>query len=361
MLFWSVFTAGLSQVLANPNKLKSALDRSNVYSTLVTNIIEQSSQNLQEGDSSSDSLPIDDPAIKEAANKAFSDEFLRTSTNNFIDGTFRWLNGDVTTPDFKIDINAAKLSFADNLGTYAKERVAALPVCTAEQTTQYFDLFTATCKPAGFNVDAEIQKAKDDILTKSDGPFSQSTITADNFKGDDSNGTVWATNLQHVPEYYQWLKKAPIIFGVLALLSGAGVILLSAEHRKGMKRIGIILAITGALTLLFAWSVVYAVERLSDASFQGENATVFKDTITSFGSAITSDLSKLVGIYGGVYILLAAIMFGVLYLTRPSPVHYDSGHKRPEVPGEPKKSEGDASKPSPEAAEKSEKKPETKV
>ena len=217
-----------------PNRVKSWLRHSDVYTTIVDDIIRQS-KTLNK--SNAGSSPLDDPGIQDAAKKSFTPSFLQSSAEQIIDGTAPWLKGNAPRPAFQVDLTGVKGTFADNVGAYATTRYAALLACALGQAPANADVLSITCRPAGFDPAPEIQKAVNDLKNSKDF-LGTTTITPDTLSKDNNGDSrPIEERLKIVPKVYRAIQIAPLVLGGLALLDGLIVVFASSTKRKGLRRI----------------------------------------------------------------------------------------------------------------------------
>jgi len=133
LLYATASTAAVDTAFGNPEKIKDSFRDSNIYSKLVDVLVNQlnSSEDKQGQD-----MQIDKAALKSIAENALPPEFLQSSFENVIDGTFHWIEGKTDQPDFRIDLTDAKNRLADGLINYATQRTATLPACTPAQAAE---------------------------------------------------------------------------------------------------------------------------------------------------------------------------------------------------------------------------------
>src|SRR5688500_18827743 len=92
ILFALPTVAIINQTIGNRDNIKQWLKDSQFYDRALDAVIEQADKavNKEEAGSGKE-FPFNRPEIKAAATAAFSPQFLQTSSENVIDGTFHWL------------------------------------------------------------------------------------------------------------------------------------------------------------------------------------------------------------------------------------------------------------------------------
>lgn len=311
-LFTIVFVMGLLQLVTNPEKVKTIVSDSGIYETVVSGIIEESQKEAAKDNKdgeNTDEIPLDRPEVKQAIEKSFTPELLQTSTEDFIDGTYRWLNGEVEKPDFRIDLTTAKDNLIDNLGQYAKDRAAELPECKPDEIPGEVDVFNASCVPPGFNIDDEIAKIKSELASadKDKGFLADPVITADDLgskdkAGNTSPGSTFTEDFASLPRAYQNLQLAPMFLGGLAVFASGIIILISKSKRKGFRRVAITLIIAGIVLLLGILAVNIGLGKVKEAAVDADTAGAFKDTMLRVIEQIGNEVKKPYLMFGVIYV-----------------------------------------------------------
>lgn len=315
---------GLLRVAGQPDNVKKLISGSGIYNDIVRSALDQAAKS-----GGSDGALFSSPVVANAANKAFSPQFLQTSTNQAIDGIYRWLEGKTPTPDFKIDLTGAKTNFADYVGQAAEAGAAHLPRCDitalSSLSTSLSDPLNADCLPP-YITPAEVgTQARSQILS-AQGFMDNPTITASELKGSTPNQTIFTDQLKQLPVSYRLAKQTPYILITLSILLSAAIVFLYADRLKGLRHLGIIVLLV-SLTLL---ALAAGLSTLSHRAIQ--------PAISTNNSLIQADVQRLVNelvrsaehtleIFGVVYGLggLAAIIAPSFIRRR--------AEKQPDLPG----------------------------
>jgi hypothetical protein len=268
---------------------------------------------------------LDDPGIQVVAKQTFTPQFIQSSAEQIIDGTTPWLDGKTAKPTFLVDLTKVKSDFADNIGAYATKRFASLPDCATGQQTDSTDILTVGCRPAGYNPAADIAQAVSDMKTSKDF-IANTTISADTFTvgGNGDKSTVKEplfSRLSNVPKGYRLVRIAPILLGVLCLLSVSIIIFGSTERRRGIKRVAYTLYTTSGLLLLEAWTAML-LARKAQASLSAHSSTNslgLQDTIVAVIKQVQHSLNGIVLAFAAGFLILAIGMSIYLVATKPKP------------------------------------------
>lgn len=259
LLFGIAFSWGLSQTVGNPEKVKDILDKSGAYQDLIPRLLENTQK-----EQNPDGITLSDPTVQKAAGAAFTPEFVKQSSERIIDSIYAWLEGRTDKPDFNIDLTGARIGFADRAAQEAQERAAALPRCPGGISLAEFDVFTASCLPAGVTPQMVAERVRTGILN-GEGLFDTSSLNADSLKTGD--GQPMFQEFESLPARYQQAMEAPFYLSLAAVLVAAAIVFLSPGRRKGLKRVGIILAVVGLIMLVISW--LFGAEILKRLGFGG--------------------------------------------------------------------------------------------
>jgi hypothetical protein len=159
-----------------------------------------------------------------------------------------------------------------------------------------------------------------DAVNGNEGFLDNPIIKADELKNDQGR-LIFADQLKSVPKQYQKVKKAPLILIILTVLVAGVLVLLSENHLKGLRHVGVVLVIGGLFMLFFAWGLNYGVNNkaLPKISVQ-DNAVVTKD-VKSVVAEVTRTIDKNYWWFGGIYLTLgaASIATAEVFIRRNKP------------------------------------------
>ncbi len=253
------WTHTVNLTLRDRDTVKGWFDKSGFYDRIVGSVLENVDQ---AGEEAGEGIPVDDPAVQQVVAEAFSPEFLRQNIEEVLDGVYGWLEGRSETPEFTVDLTPAKRRLADGLGNYAAERAATLPVCQASQMTGDFDALNATCLPPGLTPAAAGATVRQELLNNEEF-LKQTVFTADDIKLENDDREISLGNVEQARlarDGYRRAGQMPIVILIIALLAAAGIVFLSGTRRTGVKRICIVMIVSGVL-LGLSWLIM---ARISD-------------------------------------------------------------------------------------------------
>jgi hypothetical protein len=323
-----------SRALAKPN-VQATLKQSKIYDNFGVYVTEQAQKSLAKQQPVAGEIPFDSSSLKQAAKTAFPPQLLEQSVNTFLDANYAWLEGKVDQPKFLIDLSAAKQSFAEQVGQYAKERLAGLQICNPAQLAQLpnpanIDPLTAPCRPAALSPADAGSKITQQIAA-SDSFLSQTVLTPQtlNPEGQDQQQPYY-TKLSQLPQAYQLGQKLPIIAAVLALLSTLGIILLALTRRKGIRRVGIVLLTAGLLLVILKFVSDFGFKRLESNTFNNTGAGQIQQSLVDFAHRLQHQLVNVDLYFGLIFLGLTAAIFIYLYIIRNAKPK--SGAETPALP-----------------------------
>jgi hypothetical protein len=300
LLLATAFNFSVFRIIGSPGPVKQILSESGIYNSVVGNALDQA----KKSSGGSSEVSLTDPAIKGAAEDSFNPHVVQDSSDKVIDGVYGWLNGKSSKPDFNVDLSDAKNNFAQKVGQAAKTKAATLPVCTSMPITT--DPFSATCIPPGVTPSQVGEQAKNDVL-KGQGFLEHPVVTASSFKSATGNDSVFEGKLKNAPKQYQRAKKAPFILAGLTILAILAIIFLSATRRKGLRHVGITLALVGALMLAIAWGLNRVVSQNIMPKIIVENK-VLQSSVRTLATDITHRIDQNYWIFGIAYTSLGLIL-----------------------------------------------------
>lgn len=300
-----------------PHNLKDWLNDSNAYDTIVDDIIAQS-ETLNKPEDEEHENPLNDPGLQAAARETLNPGLLRATAEEIIDGTTPWLEGTADRPDFSINLAAIKNDFADRIGTYARTRYAALPVCQAGQVPKSTDILSLDCQPPGFNPEAEIQKSITELKT-SDEFLSDTALTAEDIGagGEGEDKRPLYQRLEKLPGVYEKASMVPFVLGGLALISALIILLASTEKRRGVRRIMTTFYVSGGLLIVTSWLVKYAFDRgMESLTRSADDSKGLQRTAVAVLDQVQQSLNSIILRFGLAFVAIAALLTLYLVLTR---------------------------------------------
>jgi hypothetical protein len=328
-LLAGTYAAGFNIVFGTPDNLKTWLHDSRFYDHLINYGVDRAVAATSPTDATTDAAS--DPNVIQAVKTAFPPQLIEDSVNTFLDSNYAWLQGKSDQPDFSIDLNAAKQTLGQQLGQYAGERYATLPACGANDIAQLrqsedYNLLSVNCQLPGVSA-AGVSALVTGQVNNSGEVLQDPTLTPEtigqNFETPQSGYTnkPYYADIPDAPHLYKFSRIVPWIAFVIAVAGAIGIVLLNPLRRKGLKVVGIVLAIAAAW-LLISKLLVDAVfglaeDALDDSSVAGQLQTAFVEVLHKAEHALTqANMWFAIGFAG-----VAASIFGFLVILpriRPS-------------------------------------------
>jgi hypothetical protein len=290
---------------------KKALEESGVYNDVVGTVLAETQKSVQKEGSD---FPVSDPSIQATINKALPPEFLQQNVEGVIDGIYSWLQGSTETPEFTIDITAAKQSIIAGVADYAAARSAGLPVCTLQQLRELgteIDPYNAPCRPPGLTAE-QVRSQAAAQLASQDEFLKDTVITADTLPKDEEGKTV-VQNFEAAPGIFQLTSWLPWALGLLAVLCGAAVLFLSETKKKGLNSIGITLLGVGIFLFLGSLLITYAFNQANRPGKLIQEGNAFNANIIRGLDSIMDSYNQTLRNFYVVYMLLGAMVLLVLW------------------------------------------------
>ncbi|MEK7599531.1 MAG: hypothetical protein AAB462_00640 [Patescibacteria group bacterium] len=317
-LFGIAASTNIVRNLGQPTQIESWLSDSKIYDNVMASVLQQSKE---EGSSNSASVSPSDPQVSAAAIEAFSPELIQQSVSTFLASNYAWLNGKTDKPDFVIDLSDAKQNFANKVGEAVYQNLSTVPVCTPTQLAQIqlpANPLTVTCRPAELNAQTESARVTEEI---SNGDFlSKPLITADTIgQGDQATPSKpYYEKLSIAPKIFKFAVWAPLILTALAILIALGVVFLSRDRRRGTRRVGIIALEVGVILIAAKFAADYFTNKFEDQILKGSAFATgqLKQPTSDFIHKVESELVLLNLLFGILFVVIALIIFGILFKTR---------------------------------------------
>lgn len=329
LLLLTAIDIGVVHTVTDPTAIKRLFSESGVYTSVVPSAL----QHLPDIQTNVGTLPASNPVVAQAAAAAITPQVVQQNIETVLDGTYAWLDGNTTVPNFVLHLSDLRMAFANNVANAVSQRLSTLPTCVTSTEVASFDALHATCVPKGVTPAAVADQVR--VSIANDPHFlEQSTITADTIK--DGNGQpVFADKLRKLPMAYQRLKQTPVLLVVLTVLVGLGIVFLSGTVRRGVRHVGIALLYVAALLFCMVWILdrVLPAHVLSHITLQ--NDVVLQQSVRKVAADVASALGKNYLVIGSIYAIMGVIaLVGVRFIKRPQVQHETPGGARLTDPAE---------------------------
>lgn len=293
--------------------MKGQLKDSGFYKSFSTVLIEQAKSSSLGGTNDAD---FNNPEVQKAANDALSEEFLEQQGNDFIDGNYKWLSGQTEKPEFKIDLGPAREKFAENTGLTIAKRLASLPTCTNAQLAQLktqdrdTDFYSLECLPFTTNPDEAGQEITDNLKDNSSF-LNNAVLTPDSLDPSQaSSSEPYYQQVPNLPKVYQVLVWSPVILGAIALLAAVGMVFIAHTRKRGLRRISIIMFISGLFLIIGKILVSTAFNKLQDkVNTSSSDAPELQKSLLNLADGVQKSLTSFNLYFGIAFVVVAIIIF----------------------------------------------------
>lgn len=311
-LFALASIAAINLTVLNQNYIKRSLVNAQTYENIVPtmlNLATSSTGVYKTNQPSTQTLQSLVPVVT----KSVTPEFVQTTTESIIDGTFAWLKGNTPEPFFTIETSAVKASLQRDTADYLQARLQALPVCDANISR--IDPLTTDCRPP--QVSESVANAAASELVQSMPLLGKSEITASSL----GMGDVISRNpiVKHLPTGYKVSTVLPYAFAVISLICAIIIIFASTLRHKGWRRVGHSFVLAGLLLVLAGLLAAALTKRfgtmtLGDATQQ---QFVFIDTIfTPLANTLSLSVSLYTLYFGVIYAIIGALCYALSHKLR---------------------------------------------
>lgn len=307
LLYLNVALISFIFTFGQPTTVKKALKDSGAYNHVFESVIKQASANPE----LRNKIPVDNPAIKSAAANGASG--WQKLAEQFIDGSYNWLEGKTAKPNFVLDINAVINQFVQDLSVNLAANLKTLPTCAPQNTPQEFDPFNATCLPPGTNaaeLPALIQKQ-----IAGDGSKKSEPLTADSFDKDSGSQKPTFERLSWLPRLYQSRHFLLLTSIIATLITGFLIFVISKDHLQGLRRVAHALLTVGILLII---SVIIVAFLGKANKGLGPDQAVLSNVLLPILITLSAYMNKIVLTIGVIYSVIAIGIY--IFLKRHNPV-----------------------------------------
>ncbi len=314
-LFGFGLAFSLFQVFGTSDGIKHAFSESGVYDTAAANLLasdtsKASGANKQDGEA----VPLDNPEVRKAIEKAFPGSSLQPQVEKALDSTYSWIHGESKQLNISFNLSQNKDMLLTNLMQEIKQRTATLPTCPAgTPIPAEFDAFNATCRPAQLSADQAAAMAEEKL--RGNDFFKESSLDAGNIK--DEKGQTLEKRLSNVPGIYDRVVKGIAAAGLLAVVFTLAIIFLTRPWRDGIRRVAKISLTIGITTIVLACLSVFLSGKAADmVAKSAGNTTSFQASVVDIIHILASDIRAWWLGYGILLVVLSVGAFLGLRILR---------------------------------------------
>jgi hypothetical protein len=303
--------AGLFALFAivNPESLKSALNENGTYQKVVPAVLDEAQK--QNSEDKSNQLPINEPEIQAATNKAFPPKDLQIKSETVINSVFAWLEGKTESPQFRLDFTNNKQVLATEIGKYTQKRAATLPPCDLKDIDAALsgDPFTIKCLPPGITP-TQLGHEASRKISANENFLKDPVVSSDTFKPKDTQVGDQRFNFEALRNFYQKKSLLSWLLPSLMVILAIGGIMMASDRFRAVKKLRHIFFVSAVSLGLIAAILKFASHRVGSSPAP--------DKITGdIALPIVSDLlSRLGTVYIWFTIISLVFGFGLLFVSK---------------------------------------------
>ena len=274
-LFFIAYGLVFNLVTSNPEKVKSIVAKSSLYSDLPAVIYDQAvkvpENNLTE-------IPLKDPRVRQIALDVYNPQFVQSNTEKLIDGIYSWLEGNTDEPQISLDFKEKNREFAEKISRYAKKQGVK----------------------SGKITPSEANRAADEAKNL----FLQNSLNGKDIKT--AEGQPVQDSFSDLPKSFAMAKTVPYALIILALVIVAIIFYASKGRGSALKRLSRSLLFAGILIALTPIIFSFTAGILLKKSSEDEQII---NMVRSLFEQFMQEAGKVYYVVGAVIILIAAGMY----------------------------------------------------
>lgn len=302
-LIGMAWSYALSTTIRDQSTVKRWLEGSGFYDNVSGMVLEQVAQETQQPGLAA---VADNNEVQQIANNALGTGFIQDVTERTIGAIYSWLEGEISLPEFSINIGDAAQRLAAGMGDFAEQRAAALPICNDVQLREMdnqLDALNMPCRPAnvspqqaGATVESQLQTAFEELPVTN---LNTQDIWT-NREGDEP----WFIRARDVYQRSRWL---PHIFTALTLVVTLGVVFVSSTRRRGISRAAMVYITGGIVIGLSAFVLGRGPGWLSERINQSEGNQTSLELVGRLIEVAGHDISGRLWWFAGAFVLVGII------------------------------------------------------
>ncbi len=288
----------------NPDTLKQSLAQSGIYDNTGAETL-QIAQNHAPRDAGN---ILGDADIQQVVLQAFSPQVIQTASEQVIDDTYGWLDGNRNTPETQLDLSQARNSLQDGLQQYAATRLAGLQPCSFLQLRQMTatpqNVLSLPCIPPGL----DYQQAGNELVaevTQNVDFLQNPTIDVTPLRSI-TGATADQEIARHIPTLHQLLPIVTVLVTIATAFCLVAYVAIANQKRRAQKTIALSLISTSILLGigLLLWLAI-GTNNIDQAQI-GATAP-FQSSVQSVISILTERFMRIIMLFAGVYLAVGAV------------------------------------------------------
>lgn len=293
----------LSATVRNQDTVKGWFEDSGFYSKTAGILLEHFAEDAEQPGLAA---VASNSEVQRIANNAFGSDFLRGTAESAIGAIYAWLEGDVDTPEFHINIQDAGQRLAAGMGNFATQRAASLPACTASQLSELgeeFDALSASCLPATVTPEQAGALVTGQLQTGFNDP-ALANFNSNDIWNNSESGQPWP---KEASQAYQRSRWAPHILALIVVIATLGTVFISANKRKGLMRAAFIYIVSGIVIGISALILGQGPGWVDRATSQIEENRLWGELILQFIGTAGRSMSVWLWWFAAGYIVIGIL------------------------------------------------------
>lgn len=254
----------------------------------------------------SEALQEEDSDMRVLAEDMFSPGFLQESTETVIDSFYDWFEGEISTPEFEIELAKRDDDLIDFLTIGFEEKFKALPDCPSDfAVDSEFNPLETDCQPTGYDID-EIGNYIEDVEDTEEFEDLKENVKISSNDLDIDDETTEA-----VQRTFRRMKRIPIfVIGGLTLLTLILLLLVPGAKTKFLVTGATIVLPTIIINLArvtASLSMENIIERVID-EIPEDQAGILRTLVSSIISSLYQGLLWKIGLFTQVVLVIGIVL-----------------------------------------------------
>ncbi|KKP69369.1 hypothetical protein A2X44_04425 [candidate division CPR3 bacterium GWF2_35_18] len=319
----------ISQIATNRDHVKTWLQESNLYNNalkITIDIMSLQKNEDPESDPGSNAFFTDltkkisdeDSELGQLINSLVTPEFLETSVNKVIDGSYDFLEGKTEKPIFEIKIAEDKETMISIISVMFKEKIRVLPDCDPNFVRpEDLNPFVMECKPAGFDENVIVEF----ISVNKDKPELDTLIESMKISSDMIS--IDPQLARQIQTGFYYLRLLPLISLGILIIMILLLLLITPGFKNGLIMSGITLFFPSSLVLVGSLTLrqkFYDLIEVIQMQLPGEYLFIFQSYFIALLKTVYFDTLGQLLIFSVLVFVIAVILFILGFIYHPKQV-----------------------------------------
>jgi len=251
-------------------------------------------------------------------NSLVTPEFLETSVNKVIDGSYDFLEGKTEKPIFEIKIAEDKETMISIISVMFKEKIRVLPDCDPNFVRpEDLNPFVMECKPAGFDENVIVEF----ISVNKDKPELDTLIESMKISSDMIS--IDPQLARQIQTGFYYLRLLPLISLGILIIMILLLLLITPGFKNGLIMSGITLFFPSSLVLVGSLTLrqkFYDLIEVIQMQLPGEYLFIFQSYFIALLKTVYFDTLGQLLIFSVLVFVIAVILFILGFIYHPKQV-----------------------------------------